>query len=189
MTLLQVMADTDAALRLRARDPTRIAAELAARDVVFDRWPILPGLDQDTPSAQILAHYADYVAELNADSRYRHIDVARLHPNTDPRWDDKAKAARAKFLSEHWHAEDEVRFFVAGQGCFYLHRADEVVALVCEGGDLVSLPAGMLHWFDMGVQPEFVSIRFFEDKNGWVGKFTGETIDERFPLLDQLVRA
>ena len=73
------------------------------RGVLFDRWPILPGLHAGTPDSEILAHYTDCVAELNADSRYRHIDVARLHRgDADPRWADKAKAAREKFLSEHF---------------------------------------------------------------------------------------
>jgi 1,2-dihydroxy-3-keto-5-methylthiopentene dioxygenase len=191
MTLLQVMADGDAAdVRLRTRDPAQIGRELARRGVLFDRWPTLPGFHAGTSHTQILAHYADRVAELNAGARYRHIDVARLHRDPlDPHWVDKARAARLKFLSEHFHAEDEVRFFVAGRGCFYLHLAPQVVALVCEGGDLVSVPAGTRHWFDMGARPGFVAIRFFEEEDGWIGEFTGETIGERFPALDQLVVA
>jgi 1,2-dihydroxy-3-keto-5-methylthiopentene dioxygenase len=189
MTLLQVMADADADdVRLRTRDPARIRAELAARGIFFDRWPSLPGVHAGTPDSSILAHYAERIAELNADGRYQHIDVARLHcDDGDPQWPLKAGVARATFLSEHSHAEDEVRFFVAGRGCFYLHLAAEAVALVCEGGDLVSVPAGTRHWFDMGTRPEFVAIRFFEDRNGWIGEFTGDTIGERFPALDQLV--
>lgn len=191
MTLLQVMADGDAAdVRLRTRDPARIAAELAARGVLFDRWPTMPGFHAGTADTQILAHYADQIAELNADARYRHIDVARLHRDPlDPGWSDKARAARTRFLSEHFHAEDEVRFFAAGRGCFYLHLAAEVVALVCEGGDLVSVPARTRHWFDMGTRPGFVAIRLFEEPDGWIGEFTGDTIGERFPALDHLVVA
>jgi 1,2-dihydroxy-3-keto-5-methylthiopentene dioxygenase len=82
-----------------------------------------------------------------------------------------------------------VRFFVAGRGCFYLRLAPEVVALVCEGGDLVSVPAGTRHWFDMGTRPEFVAIRLFEEQDGWIGEFTGDSIGARFPALDQLVFA
>ena len=191
MTLLQVMADTDAAdVRLCTDDAAVIGVDLAKRGIAFDRWPTMRGLRAATPESQILAEYRDRVTELNADGRYKYIDVARLQPDdSDPGWPESAKAARQKFLSEHRHAEDEVRFFVAGQGCFYLHREPEVVAVVCEGGDLVSVPAGTRHWFDMGVRPDFVAIRFFEEQDGWIGDFTGDPIGERFPTLDQLVSA
>ncbi len=85
-----------------------------------------------------------------------------------------AAAARGKFLAEHRHAEDEVRFFAAGRGCFYLHLDGEVVAVVCEAAICCRCPAGTRHWFDMGSRPDFLAIRFFEEKDGWVGDFTGD---------------
>ena len=187
MTLLHIASDSDPAdIRLHTTDPERIAAELAARAIVFDRWPAHP-VTAAVPAEDIPARYGDRIGELNAAGRYRHIDLARIHPDdTDPQWPGQARAAREKFLSEHRHAEDEVRFFVSGRGCFYLHLEPEVVAVVCEGGDLVSVPAGTRHWFDMGTRPDFVAIRFFEEADGWVGDFTGEPIAEHFPSLDQL---
>jgi 1,2-dihydroxy-3-keto-5-methylthiopentene dioxygenase len=191
MTLLQVMAEGDAAeVRLRTDDASLIGTELATRAIVFDRWPIAPDLDAHRPPEHILAEYADRVEALNRDGRYRHIDVATLQPDdNDPDWHATAIAGRSKFLAEHRHAEDEVRFFVAGRGCFYLHLEPEVLAVVCEGGDLLSVPAGTRHWFDMGSRPDFVAIRFFQKEDGWIGDFTGDAIGERFPTLDQLVAA
>jgi 1,2-dihydroxy-3-keto-5-methylthiopentene dioxygenase len=191
MTLVQIMSDSNAAdLRLRTNDAELIGVELTKRGIVFDRWPIVPRLDTAAPITEILTGYHDYVAKLNADGRYKHIDVVRLQPDDgDPTWPDTAKAAREKFLSEHRHAEDEVRFFVSGRGCFYLHLEPEIVAVVCEGGDLLSVPSGTRHWFDMGVRPDFVAIRFFEEQGGWIGDFTGDPISERFPTLDQLIAA
>jgi 1,2-dihydroxy-3-keto-5-methylthiopentene dioxygenase len=191
MTLLQVMAESDAAeLRLRTVESGLIGTELAKRDIAFDRWPTKPGLGMGTPSGQILAEYADCIDALNSDGRYKYIDVAALQPDeSDPGWSEKATAARSKFLAEHRHAEDEVRFFVAGCGCFYLHLEPEVLAVVCKGGDLLSVPAGTRHWFDMGARPDFVAIRFFQQQDGWIGDFTGDAIGERFPTLDQLIAA
>jgi 1,2-dihydroxy-3-keto-5-methylthiopentene dioxygenase len=191
MTLVQVMADSDAAdVQLRTDDAAVIGVELARRGIVFDRWSTMPVLDAATRSTDILASYDDHIARLNADGRYKYIDLARMHPdNSDPRWSDTAKAAREKFLTEHRHAEDEVRFFVSGRGCFYLHLQPEVVAVVCTGGDLLSVPAGTRHWFDMGIRPDFVAVRFFEEEQGWIGDFTGDPIGGRFPTLDQLVAA
>ncbi|MFF0543108.1 1,2-dihydroxy-3-keto-5-methylthiopentene dioxygenase [Nocardia thailandica] len=190
MTLLQVMAADNAAdVRVRTTDPAEIAAELARHGVEFARWEVLDdaaGTDSDT----LLAHYAPQVAELNASGRYKHIDIARIHPDdANPEWPAVAAGARGKFLDEHRHAEDEVRFFAAGTGCFYLHIGDAVLATVCEGGDLLSVPAGTLHWFDMGTRPDFIAIRFFEEEDGWVGDFTGDAISAGFPSLDELLAA
>jgi 1,2-dihydroxy-3-keto-5-methylthiopentene dioxygenase len=189
MTLLQVMADTDAGkVRLRTDDARLIGDELATRGIVFDRRPIASDVNASGPAEQILADHADQVAAINYDARYRHIDVAALRPDhSDPDWHATAAAARSKFLAEHRHAEDEVRFFVAGRACFYLHLEPEVFAVVCESGDLLTVPAGTRHWFDMGSAPEFAAIRFFEQADGWIGDFTGDSIGERFPTLDQLV--
>lgn len=191
MTLVQVMADGDCDLVwLRTCDVDEIGAELAKRRITFDHRPVLPSTHQDTSPDRVLSDYADCIAELNAGGRYRHIDVARLQPDdTDPKWPQSARFARERFLSEHRHAADEVRFFIAGRACFYLHLAPEVVAVVCEPGDLLSVPAGTPHWFDMGERPDFVAIRFFEEADGWIGDFTGDLIGQRFPTLDELVLA
>ena len=189
MTLLQVMADADAAeVRLRTDETNVISTELAARGIAFEHWPVAADLDVSRPAEQILTEYAEPVAAINRDGRYRHIDVTLLRPDeSDPDWRATAISARSKFLAEHRHAEDEVRFFVAGRGCFYLHLEPEVLAVVCERGDVLSVPAGTRHWFDMGSQPDFAAIRFFEREDGWIGDFTGDAIGQRFPTLDQLV--
>ncbi|MFC8046037.1 acireductone dioxygenase [Nocardia sp. NPDC057353] len=190
MTLLQVMsADRPDEVRVRTTDRTAIAAELAAHGIHFDSWPALDGAAA-RPSDELLAAYADRIAELDRAGKYRHVDVARLHPDdSDPQWPVVAAAARAKFRPEHRHAEDEVRFFAAGRGCFYLHIEDAVLAVVCEAGDLLAVPAGTTHWFDMGDRPDFVALRFFEAEDGWVGDFTGATISDGFPSLDELLTA
>lgn len=190
MTLLQVMAAGDAAdVRVRTRDDEVIGTELARHGITFGRWPVVENA-ASVPSEELLAHYEKNVAELNESGRYKHIDIARIHPDdSDPKWPETAKGARGKFLDEHRHAEDEVRFFAAGRGCFYLHLGEEVLAVVCEGGDLLSVPAGTLHWFDMGERPDFIAIRFFEEEDGWVGDFTGDKISAGFPTLDELLTA
>ncbi|MGO4614750.1 acireductone dioxygenase [Nocardia sp. 2YAB30] len=190
MTLLQVMAAGNAAdVRVRTIDDELIGTELASHGITFGRWPVVENAASRS-SDDLLTQYAAEVAELNESGRYRHIDIARIHPDdADPQWPQVARGAREKFLDEHRHAEDEVRFFAAGRGCFYLHLDDEVLAVVCEGGDLLSVPAGTLHWFDMGARPDFIAIRFFEEEDGWVGDFTGDKISAGFPTLDELLTA
>ena len=107
------------------------------------------------------------------------MDVVSIAPD-NPKRDEM----RARFLDEHFHKEDEVRFFVAGSGLFTLHVGDRVYELLCEAGDLVSVPDATTHWFDMGPEPSFVAIRFFTEPDGWVGHFTGSDIATRFPRLE-----
>jgi len=91
---------------------------------------------------------------------------------------------RAKFLDEHYHKEDEVRFFVAGSGLFTLHVDNKVYEIECVQDDLIAVPDSTLHWFDMGDEPSFIAIRFFTEPDGWVGHFTGEEIAQRFPRYE-----
>ncbi|MCP1645794.1 1,2-dihydroxy-3-keto-5-methylthiopentene dioxygenase [Pseudomonas citronellolis] len=156
-----------------------IAATLAELGVRFERWqasaPIAPGASPD----EVLAAYAPEIQRLKDEQGYVTVDVVSLsadHPQKDE--------LRAKFLDEHRHGEDEVRFFVAGRGLFTLHVEDHVYAVLCEKNDLISVPAGTRHWFDMGERPHFVAIRLFNNPEGWVAKFTGDEIAGRFPLLE-----
>jgi 1,2-dihydroxy-3-keto-5-methylthiopentene dioxygenase len=145
-------------------------------------------LAADAGQEQVLAAYESEVARVAAEGPYPLVDVVRLVPDdADPEWPAKAEAARTKFLDEHTHDEDEVRFFVEGSGCFYLHLGDKVYAVVCTAGDLMSVPAGTTHWFDMGTRPYFCAIRFFQEEDGWVAGFTGSPISTGMPTLDELL--
>src|SRR5215469_16359174 len=93
---------------------------------------------------------------------------------------------RKKFLDEHTHDEDEVRFFVEGAGVFYLRAAGKVHMTLCERGDLISVPAGTRHWFDMGPAPHFTAIRLFTNPEGWVAQFTGDPIAQKYPSFEQV---
>ncbi|GAA2495112.1 cupin [Streptomyces gobitricini] len=188
MTLLQVMPEDDpGTVLLRTRDHDRIAETLRARAVAFDRWPLRGTITPDTGPQDVLSRYRTEIDGLCAREGLRLVDVARLHPEESPEWEERAAKARSTFLEEHRHGEDEVRFFAHGTGCFYLHLDGRVHAVVCEAGDLLSVPAGTRHWFDMGPRPEFAAIRFFEKEDGWVGDFTGDPIAQRFPRLDTLL--
>lgn len=177
---LRVYDDTNpSAAVLETGDGDRIASELAKIGVRFERWAAdaeLPhGADQDT----VIAAYRSSIDKLIAECGYQSVDVIRLErgtPNTEP--------MRKKFLDEHQHSEDEVRFFVEGRGAFYLHAGERVYQTICVKGDLISVPAGTKHWFDMGSDPEFTAVRLFINPEGWVANFTGDQIASGFPKLD-----
>lgn len=156
-----------------------IAAELGAAGIRFERWNAARDLPADADNDAIIAAYRPEINRLIAARGYQTFDVVSMqpdHPDKD--------AFRQKFLSEHTHNEDEVRFFVRGQGLFVIHVAGKVYAMLCEQDDLISVPANTRHWFDMGPHPSFTAIRLFNNPEGWVASFTGDKIASRFPLLD-----
>ena len=160
-------------------DPSLIAAELAARGIGFERWPTRAALAPDATAETILAAYAAEIQQVQRSGGYLTVDAIRLTPSHPER-----QSLRQKFLAEHTHSEDEVRFFVEGRGLFCLHIGEEVLQLLCEQNDFLRVPAGTRHWFDMGSSPRFTAIRFFNNPEGWVAQFSGDPIAERFPLLD-----
>jgi 1,2-dihydroxy-3-keto-5-methylthiopentene dioxygenase len=86
-----------------------------------------------------------------------------------------------KFSSEHWHDEDEVRFIVEGRGLFHVHLfAGPVFALEVEAGDLIRVPKGTHHWFDLCGDRRIRAIRLFQDPSGWTPHYTKSGVDSRF---------
>jgi 1,2-dihydroxy-3-keto-5-methylthiopentene dioxygenase len=184
MTHLSVYPDTGCAdqpaeLILDSEDAAVIAQALGERGLGFERWPVRPELPPDADSAAVLGAYAEEIARVQARGTYPTVDAIRLGPDHPDR-----VALRQKFLAEHTHAEDEVRFFVEGRGLFVIHLDGEVLQVLCEQGDFLQVPAGTRHWFDMGSAPRFTAIRFFDNPEGWVAAFTGDPIADHYPLLD-----
>jgi 1,2-dihydroxy-3-keto-5-methylthiopentene dioxygenase len=155
-----------------------IADELAKVGVRFEQWeasqPIAPGARQE----EVIAAYRSDIDRLIAEKGYQSVDVISLAPDHPDR-----ATLRQKFLSEHTHSEDEVRFFVAGSGQFTLHIDGKVYDILCEQGDLIGVPDGTRHWFDMSESPYFVAIRLFTNTEGWIAQFTGDDIAQGFPRM------
>jgi 1,2-dihydroxy-3-keto-5-methylthiopentene dioxygenase len=179
MSRLRIFAENDAASPSRTlTNHADIADALGQVGVRFERWdaskPVAPGASQD----EVIAAYRDDIDRLMNEKGYQSVDVISLTPDHPDR-----AMLRQKFLNEHTHSEDEVRFFVAGRGLFTLHIAGNVYEVLCEQGDLIGVPDNTRHWFDMSERPYFIAIRLFTNKEGWVANFTGDDIAQRFPRL------
>ena len=180
MSHLTVYNDTDPKhVLLDSSDVNVIQQQLQVAGVKFTQWQANAPVAADSSAEQILNAYADEITRLKAAEGYITVDVISLSP-THP---DK-HALRQKFLAEHTHSEDEVRFFVRGQGLFCLHIGSKVYQELWQQNDLISVPANTPHWFDMGSAPDFTAIRFFNNTEGWVAHFTGSAVSRQFPLLD-----
>ena len=159
--------------------PTAIAEELDKIGVVHETWDIT-ALSDDMSDDDVLKIYEADIERLKETGGYQSYDIVRLFPDNDNKCD-----LRNKFLSEHTHSEDEVRFFVEGSGMFYIHAHDNVYMILCEQGDLISVPEKAKHWFDMGENPKFTCIRIFTSPDGWAADYTGDNIADKFPKFEE----
>lgn len=180
MTALSVYDETD------GRTPTTVTTGVQAIQrilsgvgVDFERQSVNATITGTETPERILSEYASCLANMKRMYGYTAADVIKMEPEHAER-----VAIRQRFLNEHIHAEDEARLFVAGRGAFYLHIGRRVLAIICEGGDFLRVPAGTRHWFDMGPLPHLIAIRMFTNPEGWIAQFTGSEIALRFPLLE-----
>ena len=177
MSRLRIFDDsTPDTPRVSTSNAADMARELSMIGVGFEQWAALQPVQAGDSQEAIMAAYRADIDRLVAARGFRSVDVVSITPDNPQR-----EAMRTKFLDEHFHKEDEVRFFVAGSGLFTLHVGGKVYEVLCAAGDLISVPDSTPHWFDMGPEPSFVAIRFFTEADGWVGHFTGTDIAGKFP--------
>lgn len=180
MSRLTIYSETRSDIpKLSTSNARQINKELSAAGVRFERWQAMYDIPDDADNDSIIAAYKSEINALIDEHGYQTYDVVSMNPDHPQR-----EEFRKKFLAEHTHSEDEVRFFVRGHGLFVLHIGEKVYVLLCEKDDLISVPANTRHWFDMGPNPVFTAIRLFNNPEGWVANFTGDDIASRFPLLD-----
>ena len=157
-------------------DFPRIQAYLSAQGVELDRWEASFPLCETDTQERVLEAYAHKVRPYMETHGFKAADVINVHPGTP-----NLEALRAKFLQEHTHSENEVRFFVDGSGVFWFHFEDgQVARLVCIKGDFLSVPKGAKHWFDLAPEYFVKAIRIFTNPEGWVAAYTGSKIEESY---------
>jgi 1,2-dihydroxy-3-keto-5-methylthiopentene dioxygenase len=160
-------------------EQTEIVAYLAKRGIEYERVTPPAGDQSTATSEELLAAYAPRIDALKARGGYVTADVIDVKPET-PNLDAMLK----KFSSEHWHDEDEVRLIVEGRGVFHIHPPNEpVFALEVEAGDLIRVPKGTHHWFDLCGDRRIRAIRLFQDTSGWTPHYTQSGVDAGFQPL------
>src|SRR5215208_1959592 len=156
--------------------PDEIASSLASHGIDYERWTPAHPVADDAPAEEILYAYSREIEELKTRGGYVTADVMDVSPTT-PGLDDML----VKFKREHWHDEDEVRFIIAGHGLFHIHSATgAVLAIEVEAGDLIRVPRGTLHWFNLCADRRIRAIRLFQDTAGWTPQYTESRVDESF---------
>lgn len=164
---------------LTLRDAPEIATCLSAIGIDYERWENLKQISADATDQEILDGYAREIETLKAEGGYVTADVINIVPTT-PGLD----AMLDKFNKEHWHDEDEVRFIVKGHGLFHIAPENgDVVSIEMEAGDMIRVPRGTKHWFNLCGDRTVRAIRLFQDPSGWTPHYTGSGVDADYQPL------
>jgi len=149
---------------------------LARVGIDYERWQPSHPIPDGAPAEAVLAAYATEIDRLKKAGGYVTADVIDVSPQT-PNLDTML----AKFRREHWHDEDEVRFILRGRGVFHIHPEDApVMAIEVLPGDLIRVPRGTHHWFDLCSERDIRAIRLFQDASGWTPRYTDTGVDARY---------
>ena len=159
-------------------DSAEIAVYLAGCGVDYEQWQPAHPVAEDASAEQILLAYSQEINSLKARGGYVTADVIDVGPNT-PGLDEMLR----KFNREHWHDEDEVRFIIEGRGLFHINTGDSVFVLEVSRGDLISVPRGTHHWFDLCAEKRIRAIRLFQNPSGWTPHYTESGVDQGFQPL------
>lgn len=157
-------------------DVKAIAEYLTTCGIDYEQWAPRQSVAMDAPAEEILNAYSKEIEELKARGGYVTADVIDVGPDTPG-----LEAMLARFNREHSHDEDEVRFVIAGHGLFHIHpESGPVLAIQVEAGDLIRVPRGTRHWFNLCADRRIRAIRLFQDMAGWTPNYTDSGVDENF---------
>ena len=160
-------------------DPEAVRQCLAGIGIEYERWTPSQGLSADSRAEEVLAAYSQEIDRLKAGGAYATADVIDVKPETP-----ELEAMLAKFNREHWHDEDEVRFIIEGRGLFHIRpRQGPVIAIEVEPGDLIRVPRGTWHWFDLCADRRIRAIRLFQNPTGWTPYYTASGVDQNYQAV------
>ena len=160
----------------RLDQPAEISEFLKPYGIEYERWEVEGRIGADASSEEILATYRPEIDALKTRGSYVTADVINVTAAT-PGLDQMLE----KFSKEHTHSEDEIRFIVKGRGVFHIHPKNApVFSIQTDAGDLINVPAGTQHWFDLCSERTIRAIRLFKDPAGWTPAYMPEGVHYRF---------
>ncbi|NJL65186.1 MAG: cupin domain-containing protein [Methylacidiphilales bacterium] len=156
-----------------------IVRELAPLGIQLNYWAISDNQElqdllakdslTDAEKETVLQGLDNYFEQLKQNAGYTSRDLIALHPGI-PNLD----AMLTKFDKVHTHADDEVRYIVAGEGIFGFVRPDgSQVELTVQPQEYINVPAGTEHWFYLTSAKRIKAVRYFIGTDGWVPEYTG----------------
>jgi 1,2-dihydroxy-3-keto-5-methylthiopentene dioxygenase len=130
----------------------------------------------DAEKEQVLVGLDRYFQILQQSAGYQARDLIVLHPGTP-----NLNELLAKFDRPHCHADDEVRYIVAGEGVFGFVMPDgSQLELTIHPEEYINVPAGTEHWFHLTPSATIKAVRYFTTTEGWIPEYTQTTVKSTF---------
>jgi len=164
-------------------EPEAVTHYLAGIGIDYERWEPAHAVAANAPAEDVLAAYSAEIDRLKESGGYVTADVIDVTPQTPG-----LAEMLAKFNREHTHDDDEVRFIIEGRGLFHINPANgsansPVCSIEVEAGDLIRVPSGTLHWFNLCGDRRIRAIRLFKDAAGWAPNYTASGVEGKFQPL------
>ena len=160
-------------------DPAEISAFLAPFGIWYRRFEGSDQLPENATDQEILEAYREPIEKLKTEGGYVTADVINVKPETPG-----LEAMLNRFNREHFHDEDEVRFIVHGRGLFHIHPTEgPVFSIEVAKGDMIKVPVGTHHWFDLCSDKTIRAVRLFQDMSGWTPHYTESGVDANYQPL------
>lgn len=132
-----------------------IASTLAVAGIELLSLPLATALPAGADQAGILAACAEPLARLQGEG-YASLEVLSLDCGIDG-----APEQRTSLRQARRYPVDQQFYCVGGRLQLCLQVDDYVLAVQCEKHDLLRVPAGVVHWLDIGEQPRLALVRLF----------------------------
>ena len=160
-------------------DVAEIREFLEPFGIWYEKWDVEGRIGKEATNDDILEAYQPEIERLKEQGGFVTADVINVCPDT-PGLDEMLN----KFNKEHTHSEDEVRFTVAGKGLFHINPENgPVFSVTVESGDLINVPEGTRHWFNLCDDRHIRCIRLFEDPGGWTPHYQSQPVHENYAPL------
>lgn len=145
----------------------------------YRRFDSIASLPPSASDDEVLETFREPIDRLKQEGGYTTADVIQVNPDTPG-----LQAMLDKFNKEHWHDEDEVRFIIDGRGLFHVHPEEgPVFSIEVVRGDMINVPRGTHHWFDLCEDRNIRAVRLFQDTSGWTPHYTDSGEDEKHQPL------
>ena len=149
-------------------NPSKIKQTLGQFGIAYERWGNRHS--SANTDSEILVLYEQEISQLKTSANYVTADLVALRPETP-----NLATICEKFVKEHHHNEDEVRFCVEGEGVFELFPENaEPLVFKAEPGDLIVVPAKYRHLFYLTETKMIRCIRLFKTQDGWEALYEKE---------------
>lgn len=153
-----------------------IASTLAAVGIDYRRLELPATLRPGCEQAEFDAAYGLWLQALMGKGGYVQQELFNLQRNHPQKLE-----LRARHLDEQSQQSVSAWLFIGGFAQLSLHLDGYVYVLQGERGDLLTLPAGTRHWFDLGEEPHVLALRLSASDEA--PERTGEAIASRFARL------